>query len=430
MRSRSTTRHPACSTTSEPREAPELRQRRKLTVTAAPLTEEPTSTMRIGIVTATFTPSRNGVATSTALFARGLRALGHTVRVFAPRHPGAAAEPDVIRLPGLHVGAPPDYPILLPVGPIATHQLPVHDLDVLHTMHPFVAGHIALGWARRAGVPLVFTAHTQYHAYVHYAPTPAGPTTWAVKRHVRAFAKEADLVLAPGNAIVEVLRGYGFDGPIELLANPVDLAGFRHAPDPALRERHGVPANAPLLVYVGRMGPEKGLPMLLEAFERARASVPNLHLLMVGDGPLRAALSAGRQPQVRWVGPVPHEHVADHLLTADLFVTASTTEVLPMTFLESLAAGTPVVAVTSAAARDLLAGDLDGVSAATAHDLADKIVHTLATSDRSALRRRARDAAAEFAVERRAAALADIYARLTAQHRPGGRRGASAAGAR
>ena len=380
--------------------------------------------MRIGIVTATFTPSRNGVATSTALFARGLRALGHTVRVFAPRHPNAVPEPDVIRLPALHVSAPPDYPILLPVGPIATQQLPLHDLDVVHTMHPFIAGHIALGWARRAGVPLVFTAHTQYHAYVHYAPTPAGPTTWAVKRHVRAFAKEADLVLAPGNAIVEVLRDYGFDGPIELLANPVDLAGFLHAPDPGLRERHGVPADAPLLVYVGRMGPEKGLPMLLEAFERAREALPNLHLLMVGDGPLRAALSGRSHAQVRWVGPVPHDRVADFLLSADLFVTASTSEVQPMTFLEALAAGTPVVAVTSAAARDLLAGDLDGVCPATAHDLADKIVRTLATPDRAALRRRARDAAAEFDVEHRALALADLYARLTAHHRPRGRRGA------
>ena len=386
--------------------------------------------MRIGIVTATFTPSKNGVATSTALFARGLRSLGHTVRVFAPSHPGAAAEPDVFRLPGLRVGAPPDYPLLLPVGPIATQRLPVHDLDVVHTMHPFVAGRIALGWARRARVPLVFTAHTQYHAYVRYAPTPAGPTAWAVKRHVRAFAQEADLVLAPGNAIVEVLRGYGFEGAIELLANPVDLAGFLHEPDPGLRERHGVPADAPLLVYVGRMGPEKGLPLLLEAFQRARERAPGLHLLMVGDGPLRADLSARSLPQVRWVGPVPHARVADYLLSADLFVTASTTEVLPMTFLEALAAGTPVVAVASAAARDLLSDDLDGICEATPDALAAKIVGTLSTPDPRALRARARAAAAAYDVGRRALALADVYARVMARHRPRGPRAVGAGPAR
>jgi len=374
--------------------------------------------MRIGIVTTTYAPSRNGVATSTALFARGLRALGHTVRIFAPRHPDAPPEPDVVRLPSLRLAAQPDYPLLLPVGPLASRRLPLRDLDVIHTMHPFVAGRIARRWARRAGVPLLFTAHTQYHAYVHYAPTPPGPTAWAVRRHVRAFARTADLVLAPGNAIVEVLRGYGYEGPVELLANPVDLAAFRREPDPGLRARHGVPADAPLLVYVGRMGPEKGLPILLEAFARARERTPRLHLLMVGDGPLRSSLSRGGHPQVTWVGPVPHERVADYLLAADLFVTASTSEVLPMTFLESLAAGTPVVAVDSAAARDLLADDPDGPCPATPGDLAARIVRTLATSDRPTLRARARAAAEAYDVEHRARALADVYARITERHRP------------
>jgi len=373
--------------------------------------------MRIGIVTGTYSPSKNGVATSTALFVRGLRDLGHTVRVFAPRHPGAQPEPDVIRLPGLQVSAPPDYPLLLPVGPIASSMLPVHDLDVLHTMHPFVAGHIALGWARRGRVPLVFTAHTQYHAYVHYAPTPARPTAWAVRRHVRAFAQEADLVLAPGQAMVEVLRDYGYTGPVDLLPNPVDLSGFERPPDPGLRARHGVPDDAPLLVYVGRMGPEKGLPMLLEAFAVAQAAVPRLHLLMVGEGPLRNLLAARSHPQVRWVGPVPHERVADHLLAADLFVTASTTEVQPMTFLEALAAGTPVVAVESAAARDLLAGDLDGVCRPTAAELGHAVVRAITGPDLKARSRLARAAAADFDVPVRARALVDAYERLTTRWR-------------
>jgi len=375
--------------------------------------------MRIGIVTATYSPSRNGVATSTALFARGLRDLGHTVRVFAPRHPDARPEADVVRLPGLRLSAPRDYPLLLPVGPVATSRLPVDDLEIVHTMHPFVAGHIALGWARRRKLPLVFTAHTQYHEYVRYAPTPARPTAWAVRKHVRAFAQEADLVVAPGRAMVDVLREYGFQGPVELLPNPVDLAAFQRAPEPTLRADHEVPADAPLLVYVGRMGPEKGLPMLLEAFELARREVPELHLLMVGDGPLRAGLAARDHPHVHWVGAVPHERVADYLLHADLFVTASVTEVQPMTFLEALAAGTPVVAVTSAASQDLLAGDLDGVCPASANDLGDKIVRTITSGDLPERRARARAAAATFDVGQRARDLADLYERLCARPRRG-----------
>jgi 1,2-diacylglycerol 3-alpha-glucosyltransferase len=355
------------------------------------------------------------VATSTSLFVQGLRALGHHVRVFAPAHPGARPEPEVVRLPSWRWGAPPDYPLLLPVGPLARRRLPLDDLDVLHTMHPFVAGRLAKAWARRAGIPLLFTAHTQYHAYVHYAPTPPAFTTWAVRRHVRAFAGEVDQVLAPGAAIVETLRDYGFAGPIDLMPNPVDLARYDGASESGLRARHDVPEGAPLLVYVGRMGQEKGLPLLLDAFDLARRTEPSLHLLMVGDGPLRTSLSARATPQVRWVGPVEHARVAAYLLAADLFVSASRSEVQPMTFLESLAAGTPVVAVRSAAATDLRrSGGLE-MSEATAEDLARTLVETLRGADPAARRRTARAAVAEFDVAHRAAALVDAYRRARAR---------------
>lgn len=383
--------------------------------------------MRIGIVTTTYAPSRNGVATSTVAFVRGLRALGHTVRVFAPNHPGAESEPDVLRLPGLRLGVPADYPLLLPVGPIATSRLPLRDLDVVHTMHPFVAGRMALGWARRGRVPLVFTAHTQYHAYVHYAPTPAGPTTWAVRRHVRAFAASADLVLAPGRAMVAALRDYGYAGPVELMPNPVDVAAFAGGRDPGLRAATGVPDDAPLLVYVGRMGPEKGLPLLLEAFERARGARPDLHLWMVGDGPSRAALAARERPGVHWLGPVPHARVAGYLLAADLFVSGSTTEVLPMTFLESLAAGTPVAAVTSDAALDLLAGDLDGMCDPTAEALAAKVLRDVGHPDPASRRALARAAAAAYDLPLRARALAEAYGRAIERHAAGSRPSLAAA---
>ena len=372
--------------------------------------------MNVGIVTATYAPSRNGVATSTALFVRGLRRLGHTVRVFAPDHPGAIPEDGVHRLPMLRSAAAPDYPLLLPIGPLASRRLPLDDLDVLHTMHPFVAGLVAHAWARRLGVPLVFTAHTQYHAYVHYAPTPAGLTAWATKRHVAAFARSADVVLVPGEALVDVLRGYGYAGAIERMSNPVELGCDAGAPDPRVRARLQIPDDAPMLLYVGRMAPEKGLPRLLDAVAQARRAEPRLHLVMVGDGPSRTALAARDEPHVRWVGPVEHRDVAAFVRAADRFVSASATEVQPMTFLESLAGGTPVVAVDSAAARELAGpGLVVSGSAPGARSAAVRAARR--APDPEGRRRAARDAVRPFAVDVRAAALADVYERARA-HRP------------
>ncbi|WP_157463584.1 glycosyltransferase, partial [Deinococcus pimensis] len=184
--------------------------------------------MRIGIVTATYLPSRNGVATSTALFVRGLRALGHEVRVFAPEHPrrDRTREEGVWRLPTTSIGAPDDYPLLLWPSVAVTARLPLADLDVLHTMHPFLSGQLALRWARRTGVPLVFTAHTQYHEYLHYTRLPRRLSRRLLKRHVSAFAAASDAVLAPGAAMEEMLRRYGYRGAVTRLPNPVDLGAF------------------------------------------------------------------------------------------------------------------------------------------------------------------------------------------------------------
>lgn len=370
--------------------------------------------MRIGLVTATYPPSRNGVATSTQLFARGLRQLGHEVRIFAAAYPKAHAEPGVIRLPSLTHGMPPDYPVLLPLSPTHSRRLPIHDLDIIHTMHPFVAGRIAALWSRRLRAPLVFTAHTQYHTYVHYAPTPPGLTRWAVKRHVKAFAERCDAVLAPGQAMIDVLRSYGYQGPVTLMPNPVELSAFAGLEAGWVRERFKITEGQPLLIYVGRIGEEKNLGVLLEAFERARSVRPELHLLLVGDGPLKKPLSARARPQVHWVGSVEHAQVPLYLTAAELFVTASITEVQPMTFLEALAAGLPIVAARSAAADELITPGLNGLtSEADAAALSTAILSLLA-ADRTALRRGAKEKAQAFAVEARAQALAAHYQQVLA----------------
>jgi len=109
----------------------------------SPQADRLAQTVRIGFVTATYLPSRNGVATSSALFAQGLRDLGHEVRIFAPVHPAQQPEDGVYRLPSSSWGTPADYPLLLwPSRPVVA-RLPLFDLDVVHTMHPFLAGQLA-----------------------------------------------------------------------------------------------------------------------------------------------------------------------------------------------------------------------------------------------------------------------------------------------
>lgn len=393
--------------------------------------------VRIGIVTATYLPSKNGVATSTALFAQGLRERGHEVRIFAPRHPQMPEhERGVYRLNSSFagaraLGAPADYPVMLAPGPVLTARLPLRDLDVLHTMHPFLAGQLARRWARlgaagHRGAPVVYTAHTQYDQYLHYAPMPRRVGRAMLRPHVAAFARKVDAVLAPGRAMVEMLREYGFQGPVELFPNPVDLGAFRAAQGGAFRAEFGVPAGVPLVVYLGRLAPEKNLDVTLRAFDQARASRPELRLLVVGDGVSRADVQARAREGVTLSGPVPYHRVPEALAAADVFLTASTSEVLPMSMIEALAAGTPLVAARSPAALDLIREGVNGVVCSpTPGALAGGLLSVLAPGTLPALQVGARQSAAQYDLLTRAADLERVYEQALA-HKSAGTRARAA----
>ncbi|WP_261664848.1 glycosyltransferase [Deinococcus sp. Marseille-Q6407] len=395
--------------------------------------------MRIGIVTATYPPSRNGVATSTALFVRGLRALGHEVRVFAPRHPAQYRQPDwveegpVYRLPtsfraARFLGAPADYPVLLHPRS-QTRQLPLDDLDILHTMHPFLAGRLALDWSRRSGrtggrrAPVVYTAHTQYDQYLHYSPVPPRLAAPAMRRHVVEFAAQVDAVLAPGQAMQEMLRRYGYAGEVRLFPNPVNLSAFT-GPDgepldgTPFRQRSGLDTQAPLAMYLGRLAPEKNLDTLLTAFELARQRRPGLQLALVGDGPSHAELAQRLPEGAVMTGGLPYSEVPAALSAADVFITASTSEVLPMSMIEALAARTPLVAARSPAALDLVQPGVNGhVTEPDAEALAEGLLSALAPQALPRLQAGAWDTARRYDLPQRAQALADLYSELLTRRR-------------
>lgn len=370
--------------------------------------------MHIGLVTATYLPSRNGVATSTAQFARGLREAGHTVSIFAPQHPQQQPEEGVYRLPSTVLRRLPDYPLMLP-GPPPARALP-RGLDILHTMHPFVAGQRALAWGRELGIPVVYTAHTQYTEYLHYTRVPPQFSSGLMKNHVAMFARRCAAVLAPGQAMTEMLRAYGYRGPVRLLPNPVDLTPYQGLDRQAARARLGL--SGPVLAYLGRLAPEKNLSGLLAAFAQARQSVPELQLLVIGDGPSRAAFQqqAAQQAGVHFTGAVPYEQVPATLAAADLFITASTSEVLPMSMIEALAAGLPLVAMQSPAARDLIAPGQNGYLADTPQDLARSALAALGELPR--LQAAARAAALRYERSALVSELLEVYRQARAGHKP------------
>jgi glycosyltransferase involved in cell wall biosynthesis len=150
---------------------------------------------------------------------------------------------------------------------------------------------------------------------------------------------------------------------IRVIPNGVDFERFANAA-PADLTQFGVPCGSRVLLFVGRFDPQKGPLQLLEAAAEIFVDHADVHLLMVGDGPLASELrgwtrARNLESRVHFVGR--RENIAALMRAADLFVLPSQWEGLPNVVLEAMAAGTPVVATAVEGIRGLLGDGQFGV---------------------------------------------------------------------
>jgi glycosyltransferase involved in cell wall biosynthesis len=206
----------------------------------------------------------------------------------------------------------------------------------------------------------------------------------------------------------------GIRGDLRLAPNGVDLT----APPADAAERRAARAQlksgeaVPLVVCVGRLAVQKGQDLLLDAWPRVLAEVPDAELVLVGDGPLRLPLESRRVPQVRFAGQ--SDDVRRHLAAADVVVLPSRWEGLSFVLLEAMAVGASIVASDVAGVAEALGDGAGGiVPPGDPHALADAV--TLRLRDRDLVaheRAAARRAVARFDVRGGTAAVAALYAEL------------------
>lgn len=233
-------------------------------------------------------------------------------------------------------GRRPGFDVLLPWR-IARHARR-HRAAVVHA-HQYTAFFYAALAKPMSGAGLVFTEHGRLH--------PDRPS-WRRRAFNRVFAGQADSVTAVSEGVREALRAVeGFDPKrVEIVPNGIDLDRFSTVSRGEARQALGLPAHAPVIGTVGRLDPIKNYPLLLEAFRRLVAGVPEARLLVVGEGPDRAGLEErvgrlGLTGAVRFLGQ--RLDVERILPALDLFVLCSYSEGLPMTLIEAAAAAVPIV---------------------------------------------------------------------------------------
>lgn len=196
----------------------------------------------------------------------------------------------------------------------------------------------------------------------------AGSSVIPIMRKSRAGRLELDwmqrwrvpvMVLNTGMVEEALADGFARD-QIVWMPNPVDPDEFRPArpgESEAWRENHGIPWDAQVVIYVGRLSREKGLVSLVRGFARAAARDPKALLLLVGDGALRQELKALARGlgvnagQIRFIGRVPAEEIPFWLRASDIYSLTSPSEGFPCALLEAMSAG--VSSVVSAIPANL-----------------------------------------------------------------------------
>jgi len=325
--------------------------------------------MRIGFFTECYQPTINGVVTSMETFKKELTKKGHQVFIFAPQHPKALKQPDVFRLPATYLPSYPDYPL---TWPRLDHLIPLAQklkLEIIHTQHIFLMGGLGQQLARQLHLPTLHTYHTMMTEYTHYLPKIF---RFLAKKAIifrsRQFCNRTDLVIVPSTPIVEVLRGYGVKKPIEVLPTGIELKQFRKLDEQTrylFLKKYHLPPEKKILLFVGRLAEEKNLLFLLECFQKITKQSKDAHLVLVGSGPLEPIIRKeierlGLVKKVILTGFLPKPETNKFFGTATLFLFPSTTETQGIVLVESLASGTPAIAVDALGPKDIILDHRDG----------------------------------------------------------------------
>ena len=383
--------------------------------------------MRIGMLIDMYKPYVSGVTNHVSLTKHALEARGHKAFVFT--FGGESYDDDelyVVRSPGLPFKVR-DQGVQVSYRYSRQAQRKLRSMDVLHAHHPFVSGPLALRYARSRGIPVVFTNHTRYDLYAqHYLPSfiPDSVSQSLLQTYLPSFCQRCDLVVAPSPGIAAVMKDLGVTNDIKVIPNGIDLSPYQAPPATSLtRAELGLPDDSVLVMYLGRLGPEKNLTFLVRAFAGVAAAFPGAVLALVGGGPeadnLRdLAEKNGLGARVRLFGQVDYAAVPAYLRLADVFVTASQTEVHPLSLIEAMAAGLPSLGITSPRVGDTIVDGVNGLLSTP--DLAvftAKLVRlVLEPATRQRLARGALESSRLYDITRTAGLLLAEYERL-AEHR-------------
>ncbi|WP_281889928.1 glycosyltransferase family 1 protein [Paenibacillus sp. YYML68] len=311
--------------------------------------------MRVALFTDTFEPDVNGVAKTLGRWVRFLESRGVECKVFAPQS-HSAAESDqrmVERFYSIPFLLYPECRMAIPNPMNLKKTLKAFNPDLIHLATPFNLGLVGLHYAKRNHVPVVASYHTHFDQYLHYYKLPwMEPMLW---KYMLWFHQDCKKIYAPSRSTQLHLEDKGLKN-VEIWSRGVEVNRFHPFVDrdAVLRARNISPSKF-VLLYVGRLAPEKSVDVLMRTFESLPEPLrAKSHLIVAGDGPLLRPLQEqyGGEADITFTGFQQGKELSDLYAAADVFVFPSATETFGNVVLEAMASGTVVVGANAGGVAD------------------------------------------------------------------------------
>ncbi|MBB6731057.1 glycosyltransferase family 1 protein [Cohnella sp. CBP 2801] len=321
--------------------------------------------MRLALFTDTYAPEINGVAKTLERWVGYLRRNGIACQVFAPARPKGEAivSEEAERLASFRFFLYPELRVAVPVSFAAERELLRFRPTAVHVATPFGTGLTGRRLALKHGIPLVASHHTHFVRYLpFYNLQWMGKLLWS---YLHWFHRPCRRIYVPSRSVQEECGRDGWRG-LEVWSRAVDTGLFHPFVE---RERFlseaGVPASRFVLLYAGRLAPEKRTGLAVEALRRfVRDSGADAELVFAGDGPTAGALHALADKhgvRARFLGAVPQPELQRWMAASDALLFPSPTETFGNVVLEAMACGLPVIGADAGAVPDTVRDGATGL---------------------------------------------------------------------
>lgn len=350
--------------------------------------------MRIGLFTDTYFPQVSGVATSIRTLKTELEKLGHTVFIFTTTDKDVNRYEDwqIIRIPSVPFFAFKDRRIAYRGFSTALEIARQYQLDIIHTQTEFSLGLLGVWIAKELRIPVVHTYHTQYEDYVRYIAKGMVIRPSMVKYIVRGFMSDLDGVICPSEIVYDLLMKYKVKVEKRVIPTGIELAKFERPEITSeniadFRDKLGIAKDETMLLSLSRVSYEKNIQAILAALPAVLEENPDVKLVVAGDGPYLSDLKAQAKrlniiDVVIFTGMIAPSETALYYKAADFFISASTSETQGLTYLESLASGTPIIAHGNPYLDNVINDKMFGMLYYEERDLAGAILEAvIATPD-------------------------------------------------